>query len=348
MTGVPQVPAHASPAGPPPLALTMGEPAGIGGELSLAAWLRRAELPPGVSFAVLDDPARLRRLATRLGWSVPIVEIPRPEHAPARFSAGLPVLPLGMAVEAEPGQPSPATAAAVLESIDRAVALARAGICAAVVTNPIQKKALYEAGFRHPGHTEYLAELAGGDATPVMMLAVEGLRVVPATVHIPLSRVPAALTVERLVTVGRIVLASLVHDFGCPMPRLAVAGLNPHAGEAGSIGREDLDVIAPAVAALRAERHSQVSGPYPADTLFHPRARAGYDAALCMYHDQALIPVKTLDFDRGVNITLGLPFVRTSPDHGTALDIAGRGVANADSLMAAIGQAWRIAAVRTR
>ena len=325
-----------------PLALTMGEPAGIGGELSLAAWQQRGRLPAGTVFVALDDPARLARLAADLGWDVPVVEIADPGEAAAAFAQGVPVLPLRHPVEAEPGRPSTDTAEAVLDSIAKAVALTRSGDCAAVVTNPIQKKVLYDAGFRHPGHTEYLADLAGGGATPVMMLAIDGLRVVPATIHIPLTAVPQALTTDRIVRTGRIVLDALIRFFGCARPRLAVAGLNPHAGEDATIGTEDRDIIAPAVAELRGDG-VDVTGPAAADSLFHARARAGYDAALCMYHDQALIPLKTIDFDRGVNITLGLPFVRTSPDHGTALDIAGRGTASPESLLAALGQAGRMA-----
>ena len=327
-----------------PLAVTMGEPAGIGGEIALKAWAARAaEALP--AFFALDDPARLAALAERTGVAVPVRAIARPADAIAAFAAALPVLPLSRQVAAEPGRPSPATAAAVIEAIETAVRLARSGEAGAVVTNPIQKKPLYDAGFRHPGHTEFLGELAGLAETPIMMLAVEGLRVVPVTVHLPLAAVPGALTAAAIEHAGRVTDAALRREFGIARPRLAVAGLNPHAGEGGAMGGEDAAIVAPAVAALRA-RGIDARGPLPADTMFHAAARATYDAAICMYHDQALIPVKALDFDRGVNVTLGLPFVRTSPDHGTALDIAGTGRANPASLIAAIRLAGALAARR--
>jgi 4-hydroxythreonine-4-phosphate dehydrogenase len=305
----------------------MGEPAGIGGEILVAAWERLRATGP--AFVALDDPGRLRRLGAV------VREVATPGEAVASLADALPVLPLGVAVDAEPGRPNPRHAPAVIQSIERAVALARSGAAAAVVTNPIQKSALYAAGFRFPGHTEFLADLAGGSAQPVMMLAGPSLRVVPLTVHVPLARVPGLLTAELVVRQARIVVEALRRDFGVTRPRLAAAGLNPHAGEAGAIGDEEERVVAPALAALRAEG-IEVTGPSPADTMFHARARAGYDVALCMYHDQALIPVKTLHLDEAVNVTLGLPFVRTSPDHGTALDIAGRGMARPDSLIAAL------------
>jgi 4-hydroxythreonine-4-phosphate dehydrogenase len=234
-----------------------------------------------------------------------------------------------------------------LESIETATELFTRGEASAIVTNPIQKAALYEAGFEHPGHTEFFEFLAGHFAFAVMMLAVPGLRVVPVTVHKPLAAVPKALTTELIVKTGRTVAAALKQDFGIAVPRLAVAGLNPHAGEAGTIGREEVEVIEPAIAALRKEGIA-VSGPRPADTLFHKDARAGYDAALCMYHDQALIPLKTINFHEGVNVTIGLPFVRTSPDHGTALDIAGSGKADPRSLIAALKLGRDIARARRR
>jgi 4-hydroxythreonine-4-phosphate dehydrogenase len=305
----------------------MGEPAGIGGEILVAAWHRLRATGP--AFVALDDPDRLRRLGAV------VREVAAPAEAAASFADALPVLPLGVAVEAEPGRPDPRHGPAVVRSIERAVALARSGAMAAVVTNPIQKSALYQAGFRFPGHTEFLAELAGGGILPVMMLAGPSLKVVPVTTHVPLARVPRFLTSETIVRQARVVAEALRRDFGVSRPRLAAAGLNPHAGEAGAMGDEEERVIAPALAALRAEG-IEVTGPLPADTMFHARARAGYDAALCMYHDQALIPVKTLHFDEAVNVTLGLPFVRTSPDHGTALDIAGQGIARPDSLVAAL------------
>jgi 4-hydroxythreonine-4-phosphate dehydrogenase len=316
-----------------PLALTIGEPAGIGGEITLKAWLARsaAGLPP---FFILDDPQRLAHIAAVLGLSVPIHPIAAPEEAALAFARALPVLPVTLPRPAVPGKPDSSNAAAVIGAIATAADFVKQGRAAAMVTNPIQKETLYAAGFSHPGHTEYLAELAGG-VTPVMMLLCPGLRVVPVIVHHPLAESIALLRTETIVTAGRITAAALKRDFGIARPRLAVAGLNPHAGENGTIGREEIDIIAPAVAALRS-LGIDVSGPAPADTLFHAAARARYDAALCMYHDQALIPLKTIDFDRGVNVTLGLPFIRTSPDHGTACDIAGKGIASPASLIAAI------------
>jgi 4-hydroxythreonine-4-phosphate dehydrogenase len=322
----------------------MGEPSGIGGEIALKAWARRNEekLPP---FFAIDDPARLRAMAQSLNLSVPIEPIAAPRTAGAVFPRALPVLPLEARVEAAPGRPDHAHAPAVIESIARAVALTQTGAVGGIVTNPIQKAALYGADFRFPGHTEFLAHLAGEGAQSVMMLAIDGLRVVPATVHVPLAAVAARLRTEDLVTLGRITARALREDFGIARPRLAVAALNPHAGENGTIGREEIEIIAPAVERMAAEGLI-VFGPAPADTLFHPAARAKYDAVICMYHDQALIPLKTLDFDGGVNVTLNLPFVRTSPDHGTALDIAGKGLANPASLIAALRMAAEIAAVR--
>lgn len=329
-----------------PLALTMGEPAGIGGEIALAAWLRRGEagLPP---FLLIDDPQRLAALARHLDLPLPIETVSGTAEVTEIFQRALPVLPLGRQVTAEPGRPSPRTAEAVMESIRRAVELVRAGGASAVVTNPIQKSALYDAGFRHPGHTEFLAELAGPGAVPVMMLACPQLRVVPVTVHLSLRRAIETLSVDAIVRAGRTTAEALVRDFGIARPRLAVAGLNPHAGEGGAMGDEDRAIVEPAVKALQAEG-IEAAGPLPADTLFHAAARRRYDAALCMYHDQALIPVKTLDFEGAVNVTLGLPFVRTSPDHGTALDIAGSGKADPASLVAALSLAGAMAAARAR
>lgn len=323
-----------------PLALTLGEPAGIGPEITAKAWMQRREAGLAPFFLI-----GARSAIAAHGTEVACAEIAAPEEAPAVFEEALPILerPLGAVAL---GRPSQVTAAAVIGAIDDAVALALEGRAGAVVTNPIQKKALYDAGFSDPGHTEYLARRCGLDpAHTVMMLAVEGLRVVPLTVHVPLARVPALVTAERLAHVARVLNQALIAQFAIAAPRIAVAGLNPHAGEDGSIGREDLEVIAPALEALRCEG-LDLRGPLPADTLFHARARQGYDAALCMYHDQALVPLKTIDFDRGVNITLGLPIVRTSPDHGTALDIAGRGLASPDSLIAAIRMAGDLAARR--
>jgi 4-hydroxythreonine-4-phosphate dehydrogenase len=316
-----------------PLALTAGEPAGIGGEITLKAWLERksAALQP---FFAIDDPARLERLATRLGWSVTVAAIAAPEDAMKLFARALPVLPLAFPAPVEPGRLDPANAPAVIEAIARGVNLVTACRAAALVTNPVQKETLYAAGFPHPGHTEFLGELAGG-VQPVMMLVSAALRVVPVTVHVPLKAALAALDTQAIVAVGRIAAAALVRDFAIARPRIAVAGLNPHAGEHGTMGREEIELIEPAIAILRNEG-IDAFGPLAPDTMFHEAARRRYDAALCMYHDQALIPLKTIDFDRGVNITLGLPFIRTSPDHGTATDIAGKGVASAASLIAAL------------
>ena len=326
------------------LALTQGDPAGIGPEITLKAWLRRDEI--GLPFCLLGDPDFMRRTAARLGLAVP-VEHATIADAGAVFRRALPVAPMGVAVAAEPGKPDPATAAAIIASIEEAVRLARAGEAAGLVTNPIAKHVLYQAGFSHPGHTEFLAALSVEPGRtpphPVMMLWCEALAVVPVTVHIPLAQVPASLTTELIVKTARIVDRDLRRRFGIARPRLALAGLNPHAGESGSLGREDAAVVAPAVAALVREGIA-ASGPYPADTMFHAAARTGYDVALAMYHDQALIPIKTIAFDEGVNVTLGLPFIRTSPDHGTAFDIAGRGVARPDSLLAALRLAARLAA----
>lgn len=320
-------------AGSWPLVLTMGEPAGIGAEIALKAWLaRESGIPP---FVLLDDPDRLRALARTLSWPVEIAVIDDIAEAASRFVDALPVLTIALPAASQPGRPSAENAGAVLQSLDRAVDLVLAGTAAALVTNPIHKKSLYDAGFRHPGHTEYLAERGGAKERPVMLLTADGLRVVPVTVHLPLARVPDALDTDLIVSTGRTVAAALSRDFGLSKPRLAVAGLNPHAGEDGALGREEADVIAPAVARLTDEGIA-VRGPYPADSLFHAGARHRYDAVLCMYHDQALIPLKTVDFDGGVNVTLGLPFVRTSPDHGTAFDIAGTGRASARSLIAAL------------
>ena len=324
--------------GTPSLALTMGEPAGIAGELALKAWLgRAAALPP---FFMIADPETLRGHADRLGLAAPVAAIDDPERAAAVFPEALPVLPQPLAAPAVPGRLELSNAPAVIESIRRAVGLVGAGRALAVVTSPVHKRHLYQAGFDYPGQTEFLAELAGSDA--VMMLACRALKVVPVTVHLSMRKAIESLTTERIVARGRVTAAALAQDFGIAAPRLAVAGLNPHAGEDGVLGREEAEIIEPAVAALRALGH-QVSGPAPADSLFHARARETYDVALCMYHDQALIPLKTIDFWGGVNVTLGLPFVRTSPDHGTALGIAGDGVADVTSLCAALRMAAEVA-----
>jgi 4-hydroxythreonine-4-phosphate dehydrogenase len=326
-----------------PLVVTMGEPAGIGGEITLKAWLRRdRRVPP---FVVVDDAVRLQRLAASLDLAVPVRSVETTAEAAGIFTSALPVLHRPLPVQPRPGHPDPANAPAVVAAIETAVALVRSGAAAGVVTNPIHKKVLYTTGFRFPGHTEFLAALAGGGGTPVMMLACPALRVVPVTVHMSLRNAIEALSTEMIVRTTTIVEAALRRDFGIAQPRLAVAGLNPHAGEDGAMGGEDAEIVSPAVEALRAQG-IDAFGPAPPDTLFSARGRAGYDAAVCMYHDQALIPLKTLDFDGGVNVTLGLPLVRTSPDHGTAFDIAGSGRATEASLVAALGMAAEIAARR--
>lgn len=323
-----------------PVALTLGEPAGIGGEIALRAW---AALGGRLPFFLIGDRGHMAALGDRLG--VPVVAIDAPEAAAGALARGLPVLHHPLPRPAPPGVPEPANAAAVVAIIESGVEIVRAGRAAALCTNPIHKKALKDgAGFAFPGHTEYLAHLSGA-ARPVMMLAAPGLRVVPVTIHIPLGEVPAALTPALLEETLRVTHAGLAADFGLPAPRIAVAGLNPHAGEGGAMGGEEAAVIAPVLDRLRGEGMA-LSGPHSADTLFHARARARYDAAVCMYHDQALIPIKTLAFDEGVNVTLGLDFVRTSPDHGTACDIAADLVANPASLVAALGLAAEMGATR--
>ena len=320
-----------------PLALTMGEPGGIGPDITLAAWSRRSafRLP---LFYCLADPDTLRARAAGLGLALPI-EVVTPAEAAAAFDRALPVVRLDGTVAAEAGRAESRNAGAVIEAIARAVGDIRSGAASGIVTNPINKKALYDAGFRHPGHTEFLGTLSaawtGKPGRPVMMLAGPELRAVPVTIHVPLREVAGLLSVELIVETARTVATDLKRRFGIAAPRLAVAGLNPHAGEGGAIGSEDADIVAPAVAALRAAGIA-AAGPLSADAMFHTAARAGYDAAICMYHDQALIPAKTLAFSETVNVTLGLAFVRTSPDHGTALDIAGTGRADPSSLAAAL------------
>lgn len=326
------------------LALTAGDPSGIGSELALAAWRSRAGT--GIApFYLLTDPAFISGRARHLSLDIPVVET-SPEEASAVFALALPVVPLISRFTDSPGIPTPANAAGIIEAIDRAVADVFSGAAAALVTSPIAKKPLYDAGFNFPGHTEYLAHLAGQkvgrEITPVMLLAGPELRTVPVTIHIPLAQVPEMLTTELILRTARITAHDLRTRFGISEPRLAISGLNPHAGEGGAMGLEDETVVRPAIDALRAEG-IDVFGPLPADTLFHARARAGYDVALCMYHDQALIPAKALAFDEAVNVTLGLPFIRTSPDHGTAFDIAGKGIARPDSLIAALKLARQLA-----
>lgn len=320
----------------PPLVMSLGDPCGIGPEIAAKAWAAlRAE--PGLAFCVLGDADLLA------AQSIPVNRVDTPDAA--AFGEALPVLHTPLAAPAVPGRPDPLHAPNIVGWIRQGVELSRSGQARALVTCPIAKSVLYQTGFAFPGHTEYLAELCRvGDHVPdvVMMLTAKDLRVVLATIHTPLKDVPAALTAERIEVVTRVTHAALIHDFGIEKPRLVMAALNPHAGEDGTIGCEEVDMLRPAAERLRAEGIA-IGGPYPADSLFHDDARRGYDAVVCMYHDQGLIPLKALDFWGGVNISLGLPIVRTSPDHGTGFDIAGRGIARADSLINAVRAADAIA-----
>jgi 4-hydroxythreonine-4-phosphate dehydrogenase len=330
-----------------PLALTLGEPAGIGPDITIAAWLRRRELNLP-AFYLLGDEAFVARRARALGAEIRIASL-SPGEAAAAFTDALPVVATGERATAEPGKPDEASAPAALASIRQAVADVREGSASAVVTNPIAKSVLYRSGFRHPGHTEFLAELAAvnGDVPqPVMMLWSPRLAVVPVTIHVSLREALGQLTSELIVSTVRIVARELTSRFGVARPRIAISGLNPHAGEDGSLGHEEQTVIAPALKTLRNDG-IEARGPLPADTMFHEAARNTYDCAVCMYHDQALIPIKTVAFDDAVNVTLGLPYIRTSPDHGTAFDIAGTGKANPASLIAALQLASRMAAAKS-
>ncbi|HWQ86365.1 4-hydroxythreonine-4-phosphate dehydrogenase PdxA [Brevundimonas sp.] len=328
--------------GPAPLALSMGEPAGVGPEIIAAAWAAlKAE---GPVFVVVGDAALLRAQGR------PVQTVPAASEAAAVFGRAIPVLDVPLPAPVSPGRPEAANAGAVADWIEQAVNLALSGEASGVVTAPIAKAPLYAAGFRFPGHTEFIAELTAdapfaGTRGPVMMLTAKDLRACLVTIHSPLAEAPALVTAERVCRTARVVHEALKRDFGIAAPRLALAALNPHAGEGGAIGLEEIEVLAPAVRTLRAEGIT-ITDPRPADTLFHDEARATYDAVLCLYHDQALIPVKTLDFWGGVNTTLGLPVIRTSPDHGTGFDIAGKGVARADSLIAAVRLAGAMAAAR--
>jgi 4-hydroxythreonine-4-phosphate dehydrogenase len=329
-----------------PLALTLGEPAGIGPDITIKAWLRRDELKLP-AFYLLGDRDFIGRRAHALGVDIKLADVDA-EGAAAAFARALPVVSTGHAATAQPGRPDDRSADAALASIRQAVSDVAAGRAGAVVTNPIAKGVLYRAGFRHPGHTEYLAELAASNGhvpQPVMMLWSPVLAVVPVTIHVSLREAVAQLTTELIVSTARIVATHLKSYFGLPHPRLAISGLNPHAGEDGTLGTEETTVVAPAIEVLRGDG-IDVRGPLPADTMFHAAARQNYDCAICMYHDQALIPIKTLAFDDAVNVTLGLPFIRTSPDHGTAFDIAGTGRANPASLIAALRLAERMAVAR--
>jgi 4-hydroxythreonine-4-phosphate dehydrogenase len=326
----------------------MGEPGGVGGEIAIKAW--RALSSTGPAFFIIDDPERLEAI----GATIAVIETS--EGAPRFFRDRLPVLPVGSRVIATPGKADVANAPHILHSIRRAVDLALTGAATGVVTNPIQKASLLAAGFEFPGHTEFLGALTKDAAMPkgvdgarrrgpVMMIAGPELRTVPVTVHASLAEAVRTLTTEKIIHAATVTAESLVSNFGVARPRLAIAGLNPHAGEGGALGVEDGAIVAPAVEALKKAGINAI-GPLPADTMFHAEARARYDAAICMYHDQALIPIKTLAFHQAVNVTLGLPIIRTSPDHGTALDIAGKGVARADSLIAALKLAGEMAARR--
>ena len=326
-----------------PLALTMGDPAGIGPDLALDAWRHRdrTDVPP---FIVLGDPDLLAARAATLGLDVPLAPLDKATDARVAWNEALPVMPVRLAEPVQAGTPNAAAGPAVIEAIEAGVDMIRAGEARALVTNPINKHVLYQTGFQFPGHTEFLAALSkpwNVNVRPVMMLASQELRVVPVTIHIPLKNVAAALTKELITETVEITARGLQGYFGISAPRIAVAGLNPHAGESGSLGAEEIEIIAPAIQDL-ALHGLHVTGPHPADALFHEAARATYDAVVAMYHDQALVPIKTLAFDRAVNLTLGLPFVRTSPDHGTAYGLAGTGKARPDSLIEALKLAGAI------
>lgn len=323
-----------------PLALTMGEPSGIAGEIVAKAWTGDGRpVPP---FVYLGDAAWLRAETHHLRRHTHIIEVGNCRDAVSRFADGIPVLSVPLVQKPVHGKPAIANGPAVIESIRRAIALTRSGDACAIVTNPIHKASLYAAGFDFPGHTEFLAAESGAQS-PVMMLSIEGLRVVPVTVHLSLAEAIKALDAASIVRTAIVLHQALQRDFAIANPRLAIAALNPHAGESGAMGKEEQTIISPAIQELQ-RGGVNASGPYPADTLFHAASRRRFDAVVCMYHDQALIPLKTLDFHGGVNTTLGLPFVRTSPDHGTAFDIAGQGCADASSLLAAMRLAAEMSA----
>ena len=337
-----------SPAKPRPLAISLGDPAGIGPEIIVKAW--QALRHTGPSFVVVGDYDALVAASPGAGAGG-VRRVGAPDEAPDIFPDALPVLDLPLLNPVVSGKPSPRYAASILRWIETGAGLSLSGAVCGLVTAPIAKKPLYDAGFSFPGHTEFLSELTagtefGGVRGPVMMLASQNLRTVLVTIHASLVTAIGSLTTDRIVETGQVAAAALTQDFGVPYPRLALAALNPHAGEGGALGREEAEIINPAAARLRALGIA-CGDAAPADTLFHADARTRYDAVICLYHDQALIPVKTLDFWGGVNITLGLPIVRTSPDHGVGYDIAGRGLARPDSLIAAIRAAWEIAAKRS-
>ncbi|WP_420547418.1 4-hydroxythreonine-4-phosphate dehydrogenase PdxA [Curvivirga sp.] len=323
-----------------PIAITMGDPSGISGELSLKAWLKLKDQP--TPFYCLDNINRLRNVNDYIDLDVPIHPIQDPSEAIDLFKNALPVLDIPLKEEAIFGKLNSANGQTVLDSISIAVQHTIQGKAAAVVTNPIHKAALYEVGFAYPGHTEYLAALGGENKPSIMMLACDSLRVIPVTIHQSLKTAIDDLTTEKIIYTAEIAHKALKDLYDINEPRLAISGLNPHAGESGKMGHEDEEIIAPAITSLK-NKGINAFGPLPADTMFHAEARANYDLAICMYHDQALIPIKTLDFHGGVNVTLGLPFIRTSPDHGTALDIAGKGIANPSSFINAIKMAYTMA-----
>ena len=328
-----------------PLAVTMGEPAGVGGEALLKAWANhRNNLPP---FLVVDNIDRLKKVACQIGLDVPLYQKTLNAATPPPFNECLHIIDIPLESTSVPGQLNFSNVSSVVNSITKAVRLTLAGSTAGIVTNPIHKSTLYEAGFSYPGHTEFLASLTEPRKSPVMMLVCDQLRVVPVTIHVSLADALSTLTTQNIIKQSKITAHALEHDFGISNPHLAIAGMNPHAGELGAMGNEEQTIIQPAIDALKASGIN-VSGPYPPDTLFTAQSRSTYDVAICMYHDQALIPIKTLDFDGGVNVTLGLPFIRTSPDHGTALDIAGTGQVREASLVAAIRMAGMLIANRSK
>ena len=330
---------------PVPLAVTMGEPAGVGGESLLKTWAHyRNNLP---SFLVIDNIDRLKNIANQMGLNVPLYRHELNTIDMPAFNECLHVIDTPLETIAVPGQLDLKNSSSVINSITKAVELTMAGNTAGIVTNPIHKRTLYEAGFSYPGHTEFLASLTNPYQSPVMMIACEKLRVVPITIHVSLSDALRSLTIQSIVKKSIITAHALQHYFGISDPHLAIAGLNPHAGEFGAMGNEEQTIIQPAIDVLKTNG-IRVSGPYPPDTLFTAQTRTSYDVAICMYHDQALIPLKTLDFDGGVNVTLGLPFIRTSPDHGTALDIAGTGKVRETSLVTAIQMAGMLATNRSK
>ena len=328
-----------------PIALTMGEPSGISAEITFKAWRdHRRDLVP---FFVIDDPLRLEEVSSSLGWEIDISVIKNPNDTFNCFSTSLPVYPIGSRVNATLAQPNPVNHDAILGSIKKATVMALSGKVGAIVTNPINKAVLQNKDFSFPGHTEFLAHLANVKSQPVMMFNSEILRVVAVTRHVSLNKAIKQLSARLIIDTAETTLSALKNTFGIYNPRIAIAGLNPHAGEEGTMGQEEITIIKPAIEDLNMKDYI-VLGPLPADALFHKSARESYDVALCMYHDQALIPIKTLDFDRAVNVTLGLPFIRTSPDHGTALDIAGTGQAQETSLVAALKLASEMMTEKTK